>query len=206
MNFILTPQPHSRSGSSGNRRERPHAPLGGLRIPALALVLAFHLGATPPDAWGDPPNLMWGKVTQIYDGDTIAIKNDQGESVRVQLAYIDAPDKDHKTGAVQPLHNESKKTLSRLIMGKEVIIESFGTDKFGRIEGIVFLDKLNVNLDMVLKGMAEVYYPVRVNPERYKKEYVEKFLRAEKIAKKETLGVWGRPGYVSPYEFRRRNK
>jgi len=150
------------------------------------------------------PDLIWGTVTQIYDGDTIAIKNDHGKTVRVQLAYIDAPDKDYQTGAVQPFHEESNKTLAKLIKGKEVIIESFGVDKFDRVKGMVFLDKLNVNLEMVLKGMAEVYYPVRANPGKYKKDYVDKFLKAEDLAKKEKSGVWSDPNYISPYQFRRR--
>lgn len=151
-------------------------------------------------------NLIWGKVVHVYDGDTVAIKDDRGKRIRVQLAYIDAPDMDYDTGEIQPLHNESKKFLSGMIMGKEVIIESFGIDQFDRVEGMIFLDKLNVNLNMVLKGMAEVYYPVRLNPARYKKEYVEKFMEVEGLAKKDKEGVWGRADYMSPYKFRRRGK
>ncbi len=60
--------------------------------------------------------LMWGKVTKILDGDTIEIKNDQGKNVRVQLAYIDAPDMDPKTGEIQPLHQESLKALRKAIL------------------------------------------------------------------------------------------
>jgi len=149
-------------------------------------------------------NLVWGKVIRILDGDTIEIKNDQGENVKVQLAYIDAPDMDPKTGEAQPLHRESMKTLTRIIRDKEVIIESLGVDRFKRIEGIVFLDKLNVNLEMVRKGMAEIYYPVRLRPKQYNQRYVQKFIDAEKQARSSKAGVWGMDNYLSPYKFRRR--
>lgn len=149
-------------------------------------------------------NLAWGKVTRILDGDTIEIKNDRGQSVRIQLAYIDAPDMDSKTGETQPLHQESMNTLDRIIHDKEVIIESLGVDRFKRIEGIVFLGKLNVNLEMVRKGMAEIYYPVRLKPGDYNQQYVSKFIDAEKLAKKSKAGVWGIENYSSPYKFRRR--
>jgi endonuclease YncB( thermonuclease family) len=149
-------------------------------------------------------NLVWGKVIRILDGDTIEIKNDQGQSIRVQLAYIDAPDMDPKTGEAQPLHQESMNALGKIIRNKEVIIESLGVDRFKRIKGIVFLDKINVNLVMVRKGMAEIYNPVRVSPKAYNQRYVTAFLDAEKLARSNKTGVWGINNYSSPYKFRRR--
>ncbi len=151
-------------------------------------------------------SFIWGKVTQIYDGDTIAIRDDNGKSFRVQLAYIDAPDEDTKTGEKQPLHRESLNTLSKMIAGKEVIIESTGKDKFNRIQGLIFLDKLNVNLEMVRLGMAEIYHPVRANLNLLGKVYREDFISAEKYAQRAKQGVWALENYVSPYKFRRRNK
>ncbi|VAX20105.1 hypothetical protein MNBD_NITROSPINAE01-683 [hydrothermal vent metagenome] len=150
--------------------------------------------------------LIWGKVFNVYDGDTVAIKDKSGREVRVQLAYIDAPDMDSKTGDKQPLHAESMKSLAKMIKGKEVIIESTGKDKFNRVEGIIYLDRLNVNLEMIRRGMAEIYYPVRVRPKSYIKEYVDQFLKVEKYAKKSGHGVWSLPDYTSPYKFRRRHR
>lgn len=177
-----------------------------LSLIVSAFLLILTAPGVAPGAEEALENFIWAKVTSIYDGDTIAVEDDQGKDIRVQLAYIDAPDMDYKTGETQPLHDDSKKFLSKMIMGKEVIIESFGVDRFNRVEGMVFLDKLNVNREMVLKGMAEVYYPVRINPDKFKKKYVDEFMKAEELAKKDKEGVWGHPGYISPYEFRRREK
>lgn len=161
---------------------------------------------TQPDKAGDDAKFIWGKVTEIYDGDTIAMTDDKGEFVRVQLAYIDAPDLDIKTGDRQPLYNESLNTLKEMILNKEVIVESLGVDRFGRVEGIVFLDRTNVNLEMTRKGMAEIYYPVRINPGQYSEYYVTRFQAAEKMAKEDRTGVWGQSDYISPYQFRRRSR
>ncbi|MBF0293204.1 MAG: thermonuclease family protein [Nitrospinae bacterium] len=152
----------------------------------------------------DTQNLILGKVFKLYDGDTIAIKDDLGKEVRVQIAYIDAPDMDEKTFDKQPLYTESIKLLSGLILNKEVIIESFGKDKNGRVEGMVFLDKMNINVEMVRRGMAEIYEPVRSNPSAFNKDYVQLLFDAENLAKSEKKGIWGHPDYISPFQFRRR--
>jgi endonuclease YncB( thermonuclease family) len=152
----------------------------------------------------DGQDLILGKVFKIYDGDTVAIKDDKGKEVRVQIAYIDAPDMDEKTNKKQPLYAESIKFLTGMIFNKEVIIESLGKDKLGRVEGVIFLEKVNVNVEMVRGGMAEIYEPVRSRPSAYKQEYVKQLADAENTAKSEKLGIWGHPDYVSPYKFRHR--
>ncbi len=152
----------------------------------------------------DTQNLILGKVIKIYDGDTIAINDDKGKMARVQIAYIDAPDMDTQTNEKQPLYGESIKELSRMILNKEVIIESLDVDKTGKVEGMIFLGKMNVNVEMVRRGMAEIYEPVRFKPSAFKQDYVNQLTEAENAAKSEKLGIWGQPDYVSPYKFRRR--
>lgn len=172
----------------------------------IAIMVVITLGLTTTSNATETDHLILGTVFNIYDGDTVAIKDDRGREVRVQLAYIDAPDMDSKTGDKQPLHGESLKLLTKMLKGKEVIIEPTGKDKFNRVEGIIYIDRLNINMEMVRKGMAEIYYPVRVRPQSYIKEYVDQFIEAEKHAKKLKHGVWGLPDYVSPYKFRRRHR
>ena len=185
----------------------------GRRCPAIAwlgLMVAvawFGVAFMPSTAFCQPEdgqNLILGKVAKIYDGDTIAIKDDKGKVVRVQVAYIDAPDMDEKTDEKQPIYGESIKALSGMIFNKEVIIESLGKDKHGRVEGMIFLEKMNVNVEMVRRGMAEIYEPVRFKPSAFKQEYVKQLFDAENAAKGEKLGIWGHPDYISPYKFRHR--
>ena len=174
----------------------------------VVLSLLFSLMLFPGIAVSqeDSGNFIWGKVVSVQDGDSITILTDQGKNERVQLAYVDAPDQSKKTGKVQPFHKESKEALELMILNKDLIIESFGKDRFGRIKGMVFLDKLNVNLELVRRGLAEIYHPVRRKPEQYKKYYVDQLFHAEGLAKEEKEGVWGDPSYISPYQFRRQKK
>ncbi len=150
--------------------------------------------------------MILGTVVSIEDGDTIGIRNNDGKNLRVQLAYIDAPDLDRKSGKSQPFHSESTSYLKNLIAGHEVVVESFGVDKFGKVRGIVYLDRINANLDLVRRGFAEVYHPMRQAPSRYNTDYLDKLFLAEKMAKDEERGIWGDPDYMSPYQFRRQNK
>lgn len=177
----------------------------------LSLMFAVAwIGAVfqPPFASCQPDdiqNLILGKVIKIYDGDTIAINDDKGKMKRVQIAYIDAPDMDIQTDEKQPLYGESIKELSGIILNKEVIIESLGVDNTGKVEGMVFLEKMNVNVEMVRRGMAEIYEPVRFKPSAFKQDYVNQLNEAENAARSEKVGIWGQSDYVSPYKFRRRN-
>ncbi|MBI5816140.1 MAG: thermonuclease family protein [Nitrospinae bacterium] len=170
---------------------------------SLCATLAFQTPAYAEEKKEE--NLIIGTVTRIYDGDTIGVTGDNGKFIRVQLAYIDAPDFEKGMKAPQPAYRESMETLARMIMNKEVIVESFGPDKSGKVDGMVFLDAVEVNVEMVLKGMAEIYFPMRSNPSAYKKEYMDKLFEAEKTAKENKTGIWSDPNYVSPYTLRHKN-
>ena len=171
---------------------------------SLALSLIFFSGIAISQEGS--ANFIWAKVVSVQDGDSITILTDHGKTERVQLAYVDAPDQSKKTGKTQSFHKEAKQAVELLTLNKDLIIESFGKDKFGRIEGMVFLDKLNVNLELVRRGFAEIYHPVRRRPARYKKYYVDRLFYAEGLAKEEKEGIWSDPSYISPYQFRRQGK
>lgn len=170
----------------------------------VALILAL-LGAMTilPTAEG-ADRFLTGQVEMIEDGDTIQLRLDERSLAPVQLAYIDAPDYDRRSGKRQDLHEEARAYLSDLINKKRVIVESKGLDQFNRIIGVVFLGEMNVNLEMLLRGMAEIYYPIRRSPSEVDKKLYASFELAENIAKEEKRGVWALADYISPYQFRRR--
>ena len=87
------------------------------------------------------------------------------------------------------------------MLNQDVFIESYGKDRYGRILGVVYLRKNNVNLEMVRNGYAEVY---RGRPAPGFDS--DPYLRAEEQAKFEKLNIWSLgDDYVSPREWRRRN-
>tara|TARA_Y100001973_G_C5182886_1_gene325982 strand:+ start:1442 stop:1831 length:390 start_codon:yes stop_codon:yes gene_type:complete len=91
------------------------------------------------------------KVTRVIDGDTfITNKGD-----RVRLIGIDAPELPSLRGI------ESKMYLHELIDNKVITLERDGMsdnkDKYGRLLRYVYLNKKDVNLQMLKSGYAKPY-------------------------------------------------
>ena len=137
--------------------------------------------------------------TRVTDGDTIKVTGD-GSKITIRLVGIDAPEtskKKHESG--QPFSQKSTKYLASLLLRKSVDVKSYGTGRYGRTLGVVFVNGMNVNLEMVKAGLAEVY---RGRPA--KGLDLKPYLRAEKEARNAGRGMWSLGDrYVSPREWRR---
>jgi endonuclease YncB( thermonuclease family) len=83
-------------------------------------------------------------------------------------------------------------------LNKSVDVKSYGTDRYGRILGVVFVGGKNVNLEMVKAGLAEVY---RGKPAGGLD--LEPYWKAEAEAKKADIGMWSLGDkYISPRKWR----
>lgn len=139
------------------------------------------------------------KVIAVHDGDTIRTTNQYGEKLRIRLAYIDAPELTQAGGI------ESKNILSREILNKEVQLEIFNTDQYGRTVAKVILNGEDINLKQIEQGQAWHYRSIAKKQQR-KNDY-QKYEQAQTKAKNEKLGLWNnKKGVVAPWEFRRQNK
>lgn len=127
-----------------------------------------------------------GQVVKISDGDTITILTQEKQQVKVRLYGIDAPEKK------QPYGQKSKQFLSNLIAGRSVEIQEKGKDRYKRVLGIVYLDGLDINEQMVLNGYAWAYV-------KYSKIYASQELKA----RSQNLGLW-RDKPIPPWEWRKR--
>jgi len=88
-------------------------------------------------------------VLRIVDGDTAMLLRDNGlyqyDIIKVRLAGIDAPEKRPRAGSPQQRDHEKKlaeaahKRLEDLIGGREVIIRTQKTGKFGRFLAEIYL-------------------------------------------------------------------
>ena len=132
-----------------------------------------------------------GLCTKVIDGDTIHVVTGGNVRFKVRLERIDAPEKD------QPYGKEATDYLVKLIKGKTVRVEWVKKDQYGRILGIVFLDKTDINLKMVETGNAWHY-------KFYDK--TTSYAEAEKEAREKKLGLWVDPDPVEPYQFRKMKK
>ena len=97
------------------------------------------------------------KVTRVTDGDTVKIA-DNGVKMKIRLVGIDAPETSKKKNQPgQPFSKKSTSYLADLVLNKSVEVKSYGTDRYGRTLGVVFVGGKNVNLEIIKAGMAEVY-------------------------------------------------
>lgn len=153
---------------------------------SLLLCLAFQCSA----------DNISGTVVGVTDGDTITLLDARGSSHKIRLAGIDAPEK------AQAFGNQAKASLSELVFGREVTIDSSKRDKYGRIVGRVSVDGTDANLEQIKRGMAWHYkrYEFEQNPEER-----ETYSDAEKGARAERHGLWLDSSPVPPWQFRRRD-
>jgi len=128
-----------------------------------------------------------GKVIRISDGDTFSLIFDNGFDVKVRLNGIDSPERK------QAFSKKAKQALSALIFDKVVTVAYKKKDRYGRVLGEVYVDGINVNHEMVRRGMA--WHFTRYSDDK-------DLARLEQEARKNKVGLWSDPNAVAPWEFR----
>lgn len=106
-------------------------------LPAIFLLLLSPNGWTRDFAC---------KVVGVLDGDTIEVlHNNRAE--RIRLNGIDCPEKGQAYG------KKAKQAASELVFGKQVTLQTYGKDKYGRtIADVLLPDGTNVNHELVKDG------------------------------------------------------
>lgn len=131
-----------------------------------------------------------GKVVSVMDGDTVRILVGS-KQIKVRLFGIDAPEKKQAFG------NQAEKELKALVWKKEVKVVVKDIDQYGRTVGILFLNDVEINLEMVKRGMAWVYREFNND---------KKYLEMEEIARRSELGLWKDKNPIPPWQFRKNEK
>jgi endonuclease YncB( thermonuclease family) len=154
---------------------------------AVMLLLANHAAA----------DTLHGHVVGASDGDTATILDATNTQFKIRLMGIDAPEKKQAFG------NKSKEHLSGLIFNKDVTVEYYKKDKYGRTVGKIMIDGVDANLEQVKAGMAWHY-------KQYLKEQSvddrSLYALAEDAARAEKLGLWVDKEPVPPWNWRKSQK
>jgi endonuclease YncB( thermonuclease family) len=139
------------------------------------------------------------QVSRVIDGDTIEVRKG-AIRLTVRLVGIDAPEESHKKHEPgQPFSQQSTKHLAKIALNRSADVKSYGSDRYGRVLGEVFVDGNNVNLEMVKAGLAEVY---RGTPAPG--QDVSPYWNAEEAAKNAGKGMWAQGNkYISPKQWRK---
>ena len=97
----------------------------------------------------------------------------------------------------QPFGNNATDEFKRLTTGKTIRVESIGQDKYDRELGRVYADEIDVNLSLVVAGLAWHY-------KRFSDEVA--LADAENEARTAKRGLWSDPRHVAPWNWRKLNK
>lgn len=162
-----------------------------LRSSAL-LLIALQLASAVASA-----ATLHGRVVSIADGDTITVLDAQHEQHKIRLQGIDAPESRQSFGQL------SKHNLSTLVAGRDVTVEYFKFDRYGRAVGKVMVGDVDVNLEQVRAGLAWVYtdYEDELTPTDRSLYHA-----AERQARSLHAGLWAEPTPLPPWVFRRETR
>ena len=127
------------------------------------------------------------KVIEVLDGDTVLIKRPSG-LLKIRLAEIDAPEK------AQIFGDTSKRSLSDMVMGKQVKIISQTMDQYGRMVAHLNVDGLDVNAEQIRRGMAWEYSNFHSN---------KTLIALQNEAKQVPRGLWAQGHPIPPWEWRK---
>lgn len=138
-----------------------------------------------------PLQRIIGKA-RVIDGDTINIR-----AIQVRLEGIDAPETEQTcTGAKGEIWQCGKTAtqhLSGLIKGQDVICESTGQDRYGRMLAICRLaDGTDLNAKLVRDGYALAFV-----------RYLNRYVGEERDAKNAKRGLWA-GSFQAPWDWRAR--
>lgn len=153
--------------------------------------MIFTLHATPTVFAADQVTPILGRVVGVHDGDTITLRTQTNQTVKVRLLGIDAPE------IGQPFGTKSKQALSSMVFGRDVLVASTGEDKYGRVLGDIRAGQVWANLMMVQLGMAWHYVKYDQRPE---------LSAAEIEAHSSRRGLWSDPNAMPPWDWRKKGK
>ncbi len=138
-----------------------------------------------------------GLVVGIADGDTITVLDADKVQHKIRLAGIDAPEKKQAFG------NRAKESLSDLVFGKSVRVETVKKDRYGREVGKILVDERDVNLAQVQRGFAWHY-------KAYEREQSAKdrslYDAAERDARAGRRGLWRDIDPIAPWDWRKERR
>ena len=130
------------------------------------------------------------QVVRVKDGDSLVVSS-AGREVDVRLAGIDAPELRQARGA------EARAALESMVGGREVTLQLVGGDAYRRVVAHILVDGVDVNAELVRRGLAWV-------PRQYSPE--PGLVRVEHEAQAAKRGVWADPQPTPPWVWRKRGR
>lgn len=140
---------------------------------------------------------MTGRVTRVWDGDTVQLEVENGDRYNIRFEGVDAPEKG------QAYWRASADWLKRTVNGKFVVVEWSKVDDYGRIIGKVKNAGEDLNMLLVCRGQAWHY--VKYAAEQSAVDRAN-YAACERRARNERQGLWADAAPEAPWEYRARIK
>lgn len=128
-----------------------------------------------------------GTVSAVYDGNTVELQADTGDSYRIVLYGIDCPE------LSQPYGPEARALVESRLIGRKVDVQIHGKDRSGNYLAVIDPDGNDVRIDLLNAGLAWT-------AERDPLPELE-LLREKAVAA--GRGLWLDDAPVPPWTFRR---
>lgn len=105
----------------------------------------------------------YARIIEVIDGDTVDAEIDLGfnicHKIRIRLHGINTPESRTRNKEEKVRGLAAKNRLKELVEGKFVMIktERDDTEKYGRFLGVVYLNDVNINHQLIQEGHAVKY-------------------------------------------------
>lgn len=139
------------------------------------------------------PNVLNASGVRVIDGDTVEVTPLSGQSERVRLLGIDAPE------AQQEYGSESTSELAQCVNNAIVTIEWTERDRYDRLLGKVIANNIDCNLNQLQKGAAWHYKEYQSSQTPY--DRIE-YANAEIVARLNGRGLWVNQYPIKPSDYR----
>ncbi|WP_349408502.1 thermonuclease family protein [Pseudalkalibacillus sp. SCS-8] len=140
-------------------------------------------------------------VKKVVDGDTIHLETPVLGTTKVRFVSIDTPETNYQGDSQGYYAEEATRQLKCLLPegeNVEIVVGDDPFDQYGRLLAIVEKTDVNLNKEMIERGLAVPYF-IYPNLDHFE-EYGQAVVRAKESGK----GLWNpeRPIDELPYEFR----
>ncbi len=141
------------------------------------------------------------KVIAVLDGDTVLIRRSNG-LVKIRLSGIDAPEK------AQIFGETSRRSLSGMVLGKQVKVDSRATDQYGRMVAYLSVNGLDVNAEQIRRGMAWAAAGWRHSRRQSPRDPLHgshALAALQEEARRIPRGLWAQRNPVPPWDWRKQH-
>lgn len=144
--------------------------------------------------------LAWpGEVISVHDGDTLTVRDERGQEVKVRLYGIDCPEMEQRgKWNEQPFAKEAQ-LFVRLLTRKypQVEVEPMG-ESYGRKVAIIKIDSSNTVQEKLVEAGLAWYYANYCDVD---KQICQNMIKSEMEAQLEQVGLWAYES-TPPWEWR----